>query len=356
MNHQADRKFHIGISAKLFNTDGTAAIREFDIAPLVNNPQIVVSRLPDVDTGDLLHDSVKELDAAILFLERISSKTFAANTRLSVLARYGVGYDTLDIPACTAAGVAVAIAPSGVRRPVATSVIGLMLALTLNMKVKDRITRDVPDGWLSKTQHNGMGLVGRTLAGIGLGNIGAEVFRLAAPFDMNLIACDPYVSPEFAQSIGVRLVSLDEVFQQADILTVNCQLNDETHHLVNAERLAKMKPTAYLINTARGPVIEEPALISALQENRLQGAGLDVFELEPPDINNPLLHMDKVILAPHALCFTDQCMGGLGEADIKACMSVMYGRAPDSLVDPEIVNNRRFSEILQRNRNTFRNS
>jgi len=346
--------FNIGISAGLLNEDGSSVIREVDLTPLTTHPRIAVSVLPDVDTGPLLHVDVQHLHAAILFLERVDERTLGDNSNLTLFARYGVGYDTLDIPVCTEAGVAVAIAPAGVRRPVATSVIALMLALTMNLKTKDNLTRQIPHGWENKTASNGIGLVGRTLAGIGIGNIGAEVFRLAAPFDMEFIAHDPYVDPAIARDLNIELVGLDEVFQRADVLTVNCLLNEETHHIVNAQRLAMMKSEAFLINTSRGPVVDEQALIQVLQNGGIRGAGLDVFEQEPPAPDNPLLAMDNVILAPHALCFTDQCMGGLGEADIKACLSIMHGRLPDKLVNPEVAEQQRFAQRLSDFANQFK--
>ncbi len=340
-------QFNIGLSAQLYQEDGTVLIPEVDLSPLKNHPRIRLSSLPPVRTGLLKHADVAHLDAAILFLERITEETFGDDSNLTLLARYGVGCDTLDIPACTAAGVAVAIAPSGVRRPVATSVVALLLALTMNLTIKDRITRNVPQGWTTKTNYNGMGLVGRTLGAIGIGNIGAEVFRLMQPFDMKMIAHDPFADQAVADSLNIELVTLNEVFEQADVLTVNCPLNEATHHIVNADRLARMKPEAYLINTSRGPVVDEQALIAALQNGTIKGAGLDVCEQEPPAADNPLLTMDNVILATHALCFTDQCLAGLGAADVDACLQVLRGALPESLMNPEIIESARFSQRLQ---------
>ena len=182
----------------------------------------------------------------------------------------------------------------------------------------------------------GTGLVGRTLGQLGIGNIGAEVFRLVRPFDMNFIAHDPYADPKVAQELGVRLVGLEELFREADVLSVSCPLNEETQHIVNAERLALMKPSAYLINTARGPVVDEKALTEALQERRIAGAGLDVFEQEPSPADNPLYRLDNVIVTPHALCWTDQCFAGIGAADVKAVLDVMHGRVPTGIVNREI--------------------
>jgi phosphoglycerate dehydrogenase-like enzyme len=183
----------------------------------------------------------------------------------------------------------------------------------------------------------GVGLVGRTLGSIGIGNIGAELFKLLQPFGMKLIAYDPYVDRKVAAELGVELVSLEEVFRRADIVNVSCPLSPETHHLVNAERLALMKPTAYLINTARGPIVDQKALTEVLQDRRIAGAGLDVLEQEPPDPDDPILKLDNVILAPHALCWTDQCFGGNGVADVRAVIDVQHGREPHLVVNKTVL-------------------
>jgi D-3-phosphoglycerate dehydrogenase len=199
----------------------------------------------------------------------------------------------------------------------------------------------------------GTGLVGRTLGQLGIGNIGAEVFRLARPFEMSFIAHDPYADPKVAQELGVRLVGLEELFREADVLSVSCPLNEETHHIVNAERLALMKPSAFLINTSRGPVVDEAALTRVLQAKRIAGAGLDVFEQEPSPADNPIYQLDNVLVTPHALCWTDQCFAGIGAADVKAVFDVMHGRVPSGLVDRKIVERPGWRQKLERYKAAF---
>jgi D-3-phosphoglycerate dehydrogenase len=228
-----------------------------------------------------------------------------------------------------------------------------MLALTGKLLAKDRITRQGPEGWGRRSDYMGVGLVGRTFGSLGIGNIGAEAFRLAKPFDMKFIAHDPYADPAVARDLGVRLVGLEELFRESDVLSVNCPLNEETRHIVNAERLALMKPTAYLINTARGPVVDEAALTRALQEGRIAGAGLDVLEQEPSPAENPLYRLDNVILTPHALCWTDQCFAGIGAADVKAVFDVMHGRVPTGIVNREIVDQPEWRAKLERYQAAF---
>jgi D-3-phosphoglycerate dehydrogenase len=228
-----------------------------------------------------------------------------------------------------------------------------MLALTGKLMVKDKLTREGPTGFARRADHMGVGLVGRTLGSLGIGNIGAEMFRMAKPFDMRFIAHDPYADKKIAEELGIELVGLEELFRQADVLSISVPLSPETHHIVNAERIALMKPTAYLINTARGPIVDQAALTEALTERRIAGAGLDVLEKEPPDENDPILKLDNVILAPHALCWTDQCFAGNGAADVKAVLDVQHGRVPRGVVNREVLESAAWKKRLEDNRNRF---
>ena len=211
--------------------------------------------------------------------------------------------------------------------------------------VKDRLTREAAVGFANRGDYMGLGLVGRTLGSIGIGNIGAELFRLIKPFEMRLIAHDPYADPNLAAELGVKLVGLEDVFRRSDFVSVSCPLTPETRHLVNANRLALMKSTAYLINTSRGPIVDQNALTKALEERRIGGAGLDVLEKEPPDADDPILKLDNVIFAPHALCWTDQCFAGNGAADVRAVLDVQHGREPRVVVNRDV-----FETAVWRNR------
>jgi phosphoglycerate dehydrogenase-like enzyme len=204
---------------------------------------------------------------------------------------------------------------------------------------KDRLAREGPAGWARKAQYNGFGLVGRTLGSLGMGNIGVEVFKLAQPFDMRLIAHDPYANAGTAAALGVTLVSLEELFRESDVLSVGCPLNETTRGIVDAPMLDLMKPSAFLINTSRGPVVDQTALLATLQAKRIAGAGLDVLTQEPPDEDDAILSLDNVILSPHALCWTDQCMAAIGAADIAAVQAVMNGRPPEHVVNSAVLEN-----------------
>jgi phosphoglycerate dehydrogenase-like enzyme len=154
---------------------------------------------------------------------------------------------------------------------------------------------------------------------------------------MKLIAHDPYADSKLADELGVELVGLEDVFRRSDIVSVSCPLTPETRHLVNAERLALMKPTSYFINTARGPIVDQKALTKALEGRRIAGAGLDVLETEPPDDKDPILKLDNVVFAPHALCWTDQCFAGNGAADVRAVLDVQHGREPRVVVNRQVL-------------------
>jgi D-3-phosphoglycerate dehydrogenase len=250
-----------------------------------------------------------------------------------LIARFGVGYDSVDVPALTGQGILLTIAPDGVRRPVASSVMAFTLALAHRLFIKDRLVRD--GRWNQKGDFLGYGLAGKTLGVIGVGNIGKEVFRLAKPWDMVHLGSDPYVPQSAVQDLGVKMVALDALLREADIVSVNCLLNDETHHLIGAREFGLMKRTAFFINTARGPVVDEAALIDALESKRIAAAAIDVFEQEPTPGGNPLLQLDNVIVAPHAVCHTDECMRLLGESAFRSAFELAQGRRPNHIVNTD---------------------
>ena len=338
-------KFRVALSADFRKADGAPAYPMFDLAPLTSRRNVEVDYLTPVD-GVMPAAALADFDALILLAHRFTAASLPANGRLGVVARFGVGYDTVDVPALTAAAIPLVITPDGVRRPVAVSILTLMLALTGKLMVKDQLARRGPPGFAERGAHMGVGLVGKVLGSIGIGNIGAELFRLARPLDMHFIAHDPYADAAVARELGVELVDLPTLFTRSDILTVNCPYSLTTHHLVNAERLALMKKSAYFINTARGPIVDQAALTRVLQERAIAGAGLDVLEMEPPNPDDPILKLDNVILAPHALCWTDQCFAGNGAADVAAVLEIMAGRNPRGVVNRDILEQPRWRERL----------
>ncbi len=344
-------RFRVALSGDFRNPDGSLAYPDFDLSPLQEDPDIELAFVPA--DGAIRADDLAGFDALILLAARFERASVPADGRLALVARFGVGYHTVDVDACSDGAIALVITPDGVRRPVAVSILTLIFALAGRLMDKDRITRAGPAGWAAKSQFMGMGLVGRTLGSVGIGNIGAEMFRLARPFDLRFIAHDPYAEPKAASALGVELVPLDEVFQRADFVTINCPLNDSTRGLADARRLSLMKPTAFLVNTARGPIVDQTALVEALADRRIAGAGLDVFAVEPVPAEDPILALDNVILAPHALCWTDQLFAGNGAADTTAVLDLMHGYLPRGIVNRDIVDNPVWRAKLDRYRSTF---
>lgn len=328
--------FRIALSGDFRKADGTPTFPSFDLTPIEANPKAELVWVDPVD-GVIPAAGLAGCDALILLSPEFTAASVPPGGRLSVVARFGVGYDSVHIPACNANGIAVVVTPDGVRRPVAVSVLTYILALSQKLLVKDRLCRAGPDGWAKRGEHMGVGLVGKTLGQLGMGNIGAEVFRLAAPFGMRLVAHDPYVDASRARELGVELVAEDELFESADFLSVSVPLSEATRHFVNAKRLGWMKPSAYLINTARGPVVDQAALYEALSDGTIAGAALDVFDEEPCPADEPLFELENVIVTPHSICWTDECFAGNGAADVAAVFEVMRGRIPRGIVNREIV-------------------
>jgi len=339
-------RFVVALSGDFRKADGSPAFPMFDLSPLTSNPEIEVRHVDPVE-GTMPAEGLEGCDALILLVPRFTRSSVPKDGRLGLVARFGVGYDNVDLEVCNANAIAAAIAPAGVRRPVAVSIITFILALSQRLMAKDRLCRQGPEGWAKRADHMGEGIVGKTLGQLGIGNIGAEVFRLAKPFDMNFIAHDPYADPATARELGIELVGLDDLFRRADFLSVSVPLSEATRHIVNAERLALMKPTAWLINTARGPVVDQKALYEVLKDRRIAGAGLDVFETEPCPADEPLLELDNVIVTPHSLCWTDQCFAGIGAADVEACLALFRGEAPKSVVNREVLDDPRFKARLE---------
>ena len=336
--------FRVGVTRDFLGPDGTCDLD--DIAgPLFDEAGLHWEYIAE-NTPVLQAEQVQNYNALLVLGAGITAETFANADKLAVIARFGVGYDKVDVEACTENGVLLTIAPDGVRRPVATSIMTFVLSLSHQLLIKDRLIRE--GGWRNTQNYRGMGLVGRTLGLVGMGNIGKEAFQLAKPFGMRHITYDPYVTPADAGEVGVEPVDLDTLMQTADFVCVCCPLNEETRGLIDARRIGLMKPTAYLINTARGPIVDQKALTEALQHRRIQGAGLDVFEKEPIDDDDPLLSLDNVIVTPHSICWTDECFEGNAKSACGSILNVASGKMPSYIVNRDVVDSPKLQQKLAR--------
>jgi len=192
----------------------------------------------------------------------------------------------------------------------------------------------------------GRGLTGRTVGLVGLGGTATDLVTLLAPFGPTVLAYDPYCPPERAAAHHVELVDVDELARRADVLVVMAVLTEETRHLIGADVFAQMKPSALVVNVARGPIIDEPALIDALQNRRIAGAALDVFEQEPPDPDNPLLDLDSVVLTPHCIAWTDEMSAGNGGSAVQAVLDALSGHQPAFVVNRDVLTQDGFQQKL----------
>ena len=193
MSPKTEDKFRIALSSDFLRPDGSPSYPMFDLSALQSDERVQLEYVSPVN-GTMTSDALKEFDALILLSAQFSRHSIDPESKLSLVARFGVGYDTVDVDACTEFGIGLAITPNGVRRPVAVSIITLMLALTSKLMVKDQLTRQGAAGFAKRSEHMGVGLIGKTLGSLGVGNIGAELFRLAVPFELQFIAHDPYLN------------------------------------------------------------------------------------------------------------------------------------------------------------------
>jgi len=338
-------KFRLGITRDFLKPDGSLGFGDIGLGQLAEQPGLVWEFLAQ-QHGELPSEVADQYDALLVLAPRVTAATVEGCRRLALVARFGVGFDNVDVPACTRSAVMLTITPDGVRRPVASSVLAFLLALAHKLPNKDRLTRE--GRWNERLDHMGLGLTGKTLGVIGLGNIGREVFRLTAPLQMRHVGHDPHVTRDEAAAAGVEWLPLDELFAAADFVVICCALSKDTHHLIDARRLALVKPTSYLINVARGPIVDQAALTQALQQRRIAGAALDVFEQEPIDPRNPLLMLDNVILAPHAICWTDECFLNNGRSAVRSILDVAAGRVPQFVVNREVLEQPALARKLRR--------
>jgi D-3-phosphoglycerate dehydrogenase len=326
----AEEKFRVGITRDALSPSGEPVYGR-PALKVLDDPRIEWEYLPE-SVPEFTAEHAARYDALCVMGPRVTRATLSGpHRRLKLVARFGVGYDNVDVQACTENGVLLTIAPDGVRRAVASSVMAFMLYMAHRLDIKDRLVRD--GRWKEKGDFLGYGLSGKSLGVIGVGNIGKEVFRMAKPWDMKFLGCDSNVPQSAVNDLGVKMVDLDTLLRESDVISVNCWLSEDTHHLIGARQFNLMKPTALFINTARGPVVDEAALIQAIKERRFAAAGIDVFEQEPTPVDNPLLKFDNVIVAPHAVCHTDECMRLLGEYAFKSAVELANGRRPNHIVN-----------------------
>jgi D-3-phosphoglycerate dehydrogenase len=287
-------------------------------------------------TPEVVERMARDAEAIMVTSAAVTGEIMDRLPNLRVIGRPGIGYDVVDVPAATARGIAVFSAPGFCAREVADHTLMMALALARKAPVLHQaIRRGVYERGLASPMPAAYEM---TLGLIAFGEIGREVALRAKPFGFRLLAHDPFVTPETAAGHGVTLVGLDELLAQADIVSVHAPLNQATRHLLGAREFGLMKPTAYVINTARGPVIDQAALIEALRAGRIAGAGLDVFEREPLEADSPLARMENVLLTPHTAGMSDSSQMAVRRRTARNIADALVGAWPESrdLINPEV--------------------
>jgi D-3-phosphoglycerate dehydrogenase len=294
-----------------------------------------VTLLPFIATEEEVIARARDAAALVVTSSPISRKVMSALEDLKVVVRTGVGYDVIDIPAATELGVVAVNIPDVWVREVANHTMALLLAWNRKIITLDRNVHagswgaGIPGAWTGS-------VYGETVGIVGLGNIGSAFARRVAAFEASVIAHDPYVDDAHFKALGVERVSLETLAERADYVSVHTLLNAETRHLINEAFLRRMKPTAMLINTARGPVVDEQALAQALTEKRLACAALDVWEHEPVASDNPLLRMDNVIATPHAAFFSSSAVARVPRRCGEEVARALTGQQPLNVVNLEV--------------------
>ncbi len=272
--------------------------------------------------------AIAETDFVLVATTPLTAETLAAAKRLRLIQHQGVGYDKTDVAAAAALGIPVALCPAGTSVGVAEHVFLLILALYKQLRTAESALRQ--GQWLQwELRPNSYEIAGKRLGLVGLGRIGREVAARARAFEAEVLYYDPVrAAPEVEQALGVQAVSFAELLAQADILSLHLPLTPQTRHVVGRAELAQMKPTAILINTARGPLVDEAALAEALAAGRLGGAGLDVFESEPLAAGNPLLGLPNVVVTPHIAAGTVDALKTKMDACFANMLRVANGEPP----------------------------
>lgn len=338
--------FNIALTADFYDENGKARYAAFGLSVFDDHSSVAVSpfntHLPEIGAEQL-----SGVNGVLVLTPRVTNDSLAQSDDLLIISRFGVGYDSVDVEACTDQDVMVTITRGAVDRPVAEATIAWMLALNHNVLQKDRLVRT--GDWDGRSALMGSELRDKTLGVVGLGGIGQQLVTLVSGFGMSQpIAYDPFASDETFRELGVQRVSLEQLLSQSDFVSLHCPLTEDTTNLIGSDELSQMKSSAYLLNLARGGVVDEDALYEALLERRIAGAALDCFEEEPVTSPHRFGQLDNVILAPHSIAWTDELFRDIGEMGCRSLLDVSRGKVPHGLVNPAVLEKSSFQSKWQR--------
>ena len=338
--------FQIGLTGDFYDSEGKPRYRDIGLGLFHEASGIEIQRFTD-HRAEIGVDQIAESNGIIVLTPRVTSASLASSANLLAIGRFGVGYDSVDVKACTNANVVLFIAAGAVDRSVAEATLAWMLSLTHHVRTKDRLVRE--GRWNERSEFMGSELRDRTLGVVGFGGIGRTLVRLLARFGMNPpLVYDPYLTEALVAEQGASPVALDELLSQADFVSIHCPLTEKTRNLISARELDLMKPTSYLIDTARGGIVDEDALYAALTANRIAGAALDCFINEPLVGPSRFAHLDNVLLAPHSIAWTDELFRDIGRSICQGMLDLRQGRRPIGVVNPEVFDRPDFQEKWKR--------
>jgi len=334
--------FRVGLTADFFDDAGKPKFADIGLDVFEGHDNVQVSRLNE-HRPEIGADQIEGYQGIMVLTPRVTADSIANSKDLLAIGRFGVGFDNVDVGACTRNDVLATITVGAVDRSVAEATVGWMLALTHHMLVKDRLTRS--DRWNDRSQYMGRELRDRTLGVIGLGGIGQSLISLLNGFGMRQpIAFDPFAPDEVFRKTGARSVDLEELLRTADFVSLHCPLNEKTRGLIGKNELQLMKPDAYLLNTARGGIVDEDALFEALSNRRIAGAAIDCFESEPLIGHHRFCELDNVVLAPHSIAWTDELFRDIGRTACQNMYSLSIGCRPIGVLNPELFARESFRE------------
>ncbi len=309
---------------------------------LMKECEVFVNKEDRVLSKGEIIERLKGMDGMVCLLtDAIDGEIMDAEPNLKVISNYAVGFNNIDVDAATERGIPVTNTPGVLTETTADFAWALLMAIARRVVEADKFTREGKfKGWRPQLLL-GSDVYGKTIGIVGMGRIGQAMARRARGFDMNILYYDEYrPDPEVEKELGLTYVPFDELLQKADYVSIHVPLMESTHHLIGERELKLMKKTAYLINSARGPIVDEKALVKALQEKEIAGAGLDVFEDEP-ELAPGLAELDNVVLAPHIASATIETRSKMATMAAEGCLSVLKGEKPVNLVNEEVWDKRR---------------
>lgn len=304
------------------------------LEPLYRRDSLNVQFLEPRAYHELRTTDLRGADAVITIEDLVTDDTLDGLTELELVAAFGAGIDHIALDACADREIPVVNSPQGPRDAVAQTTVGMLITCASNSLRYSNLIRE--SGFEGRFENMGTALYGKTLGIVGMGEIGSRVVDLVDPFDMQILAYDPYLSAERAAELGAEGVELDTLLRESDFVSLHCPLTDETRGMLGAEQFRQMKETAYLLNTTRGGIYPDAELAEAVREGWIAGVAVDVFEDEPNVEENPLLELEDCLMTPHVAGVLKDTMERQGRMVSEAVLAVLDGEVPRNIVNPEV--------------------